>query len=147
LVNDQLIVNEKHCKFCANDFANKYSLKNHQKTCKIKAGGLPLLFQTITDLKAEIKQIKQNKQTPKPTVEPPPLNEIQQLKAELKQLKTAATIRKLKENISRLKRNAAADTADPLTSTSSAPSTLPGEFNETMACIVTTASIQNLNAL
>jgi hypothetical protein len=48
------------CHFCYRQFAHKQSLQNHFNTCKIKNGGISLLFKKIEELTNEVKQLKQN---------------------------------------------------------------------------------------
>jgi hypothetical protein len=48
------------CHFCYRKFAHKQSLTNHFNICKIKNGGMSLLFKKIEDLTNEVKQLKQN---------------------------------------------------------------------------------------
>lgn len=48
------------CHFCYRKFAHKQSLHNHFNTCKIKNGGMVLLFKKIEDLTNEVKHLKQS---------------------------------------------------------------------------------------
>jgi hypothetical protein len=48
------------CHFCYRTFAHKQSLTNHFNICKIKNGGMSLLFKKIEDLTKEVKHLKQN---------------------------------------------------------------------------------------
>jgi hypothetical protein len=57
------------CHFCYLKFKNKYNLKKHFKTCKIKNGGMEILFKTINELKSDNVALKQ---------------EVKQLKTETK---------------------------------------------------------------
>jgi hypothetical protein len=47
------------CHFCYRKFAHKQSLQNHFNICKIKNGGMELLFKKIEILTNEVKQLKQ----------------------------------------------------------------------------------------
>lgn len=47
------------CMYCYKDFKNKYSLRAHFNTCKIKNGGMNLLFAKIKNLENENKENKQ----------------------------------------------------------------------------------------
>ena len=38
---------EGRCRFCGKAFANKYTLRNHYNTCKIKNGGMDTLFEIL----------------------------------------------------------------------------------------------------
>ena len=46
------------CHFCYRKFAHKQSLHNHFNTCKIKNGGMDLLFKKIEELTDEVKQLR-----------------------------------------------------------------------------------------
>jgi hypothetical protein len=66
------------CRFCYKLMSNKYTLRNHYKTCKIKNGGVELLFNkleehhreltTVTQenalIRAELKQLKESMSKP-----------------------------------------------------------------------------------
>jgi hypothetical protein len=48
------------CHFCYKKFSYKHTLKKHFDVCKIKNGGMAILFKTINDLKEEVKILKAN---------------------------------------------------------------------------------------
>jgi hypothetical protein len=51
------------CHFCYKKLSSKYSLKNHFGVCKIKNGGMALLFKKVKDQGEKIKQMeKENKE-------------------------------------------------------------------------------------
>lgn len=47
------------CHFCYKKFKSKYSLKNHYNICKIKNGGMALLFKKVELLEKENKDMKE----------------------------------------------------------------------------------------
>jgi hypothetical protein len=47
------------CQFCYKKFKSKYSLKNHYNICKIKNGGMALLFKKVEMLERENKEMKE----------------------------------------------------------------------------------------
>lgn len=50
---------ENACHFCYKKFKSKYSLKNHFNVCKIKNGGMALLFKKVERLEKENKEMKE----------------------------------------------------------------------------------------
>jgi uncharacterized C2H2 Zn-finger protein len=46
------------CHFCYKKFKNKYSLKNHFNICKIKNGGMALLFKKVKHLEQENREMR-----------------------------------------------------------------------------------------
>lgn len=50
---------ENACHFCYKKFKSKYSLKNHFGVCKIKNGGMALLFKKVERLERENKEMKE----------------------------------------------------------------------------------------
>lgn len=61
---------ENTCHFCYKKFKNKYSLKNHYNTCKIKNGGMVLLFKKVEQLEKENREMKKqlDKNTNTPSI-------------------------------------------------------------------------------
>jgi uncharacterized C2H2 Zn-finger protein len=47
------------CHFCYKNFKSKYSLKNHYNVCKIKNGGMALLFKKVEQQDKKIKQLEE----------------------------------------------------------------------------------------
>jgi len=54
------IPNSLTCRFCYKPFKHKSSLKRHFWTCKIKNGGMPILFKKINELQEENKELRSN---------------------------------------------------------------------------------------
>lgn len=50
---------ENACHFCYKKFKSKYSLKNHFNVCKIKNGGMALLFKKVERLEKENREMKE----------------------------------------------------------------------------------------
>jgi hypothetical protein len=51
------VTGDNKCHFCYRQMANKKSLKNHFRTCKIKNGGMELLFHELAKLKSKEEQM------------------------------------------------------------------------------------------
>lgn len=49
------------CIYCRNNYKSKYSLNRHYNICKIKNGGMDILFDEIKKLKDEVKTLKECK--------------------------------------------------------------------------------------
>jgi len=55
--------NSNTCHFCYREFKSKYNLKRHFRTCKIRNGNMPILFQKIEEDRKRIEELeKKNKQ-------------------------------------------------------------------------------------
>lgn len=57
------LTSEKTCHFCYREFKNKYTLNRHFRTCNIRNGNMPILFQKIKEDKKLIEELqKETKQ-------------------------------------------------------------------------------------
>lgn len=52
------------CRFCRKTFKSKYNLKNHYNVCKIKNGGMEILFDTIREQQKQINTLLHLAQAP-----------------------------------------------------------------------------------
>ena len=73
---------ENTCHFCYKKFKSKYILKNHHNVCKIKNGGIALLFNEVKKLEQHVKELElENKNNEKN------IQRIKELELENKNLK------------------------------------------------------------
>ena len=58
IIGNMLVdIAEGRCRFCGKCFKNKYTLKNHYNTCKIKNGGMDTLFDILRCQQDQIKML------------------------------------------------------------------------------------------
>jgi len=56
-------VDEKTCIYCRKIFKSKYNVKKHHNVCKIKNGGMNILFDEVKRLKQKVKELEKKQTT------------------------------------------------------------------------------------
>lgn len=74
--NPTVKVGDTTCVFCRKQFSNKYNVRSHHKVCKIKNGGMDILFDEVRRLKEEVKSLKAHPQAAGHTINSHTINTI-----------------------------------------------------------------------